>query len=256
MNDSDYKLLRSKESDTDLFHNIDLYYFLANKGNANAQYRLARNYIALQKYKDALEWGIKAAEQGQIDAMLLVARIYGYNLKKYRNIDEQIKWLEKAIALESSEACLNLACIYLRENEKYTNFERGLSLLKLAVEQYDLKEALYLLGMFDKCESKKWLILASEREHIRAIISLIDLLWEEGELQEAYRWILFAENLFKKQILNIEDEAEIQTKKAICYLNGWGVIKNIDKAKKYLRLAKKMELNNKAENLLKKISEN
>lgn len=254
MDDLEYKLLRSKESYTDLWPNIELYESLANQGNMNAQYRLARNYIALQKYNDALQWGLKAAEQGQVDAILLVARIYGYKLKKYRNTKEQIKWLEKAIFLGNSEAYLSLAYVYLLESEPYRNFEKGISILRLAVEKHDLTEALYLLGVFDKCESKKWLTLASKREHIRAIISLIDLMWKEEDFQEAYQWILFAENLFKKIIPDVEEEAEIQIKKAISYLNGWGVIKNIDKAKKYLRSAKKIKFDSKAENLLKEIS--
>ena len=179
MNDPNYTLAQAQESSTDLWLNIPLYNALAEQGNMDAQHRLAQNYIWLHKYTEALHWGLKAAEQGQIDAMLLIATIYGYNFKKYKNLKEQIKWLKKAVALKSIDAHIALAHTYLLaldEYSEYTDINKGISLLKCVVEQVDHPEALHLLSIFDKQNAKKWLILGSQKEQIRSIISLIELL--------------------------------------------------------------------------------
>lgn len=47
-----------------------------------------------QKYSEAVQQYIKAAEQGNVDAMYRIAYINGYGLNGWKNPDQAFKWYQ------------------------------------------------------------------------------------------------------------------------------------------------------------------
>lgn len=87
---------------------------LADKGIAVPQ-RLVGDYYYYEKDNDnkALEWYLKAAENGDAEAMTQAADIYGFKDKT----EEQKKWLLKAAEQNFADAEYALGSLYYSEND-------------------------------------------------------------------------------------------------------------------------------------------
>lgn len=85
----------TSEADT-----ADTYRAAAGKGDAKAQYRLARCYEngqgAVQDFAEARKWYEKSARQGFADAQHALATCHAYGMQVPQNYDEAIKWYRKA----------------------------------------------------------------------------------------------------------------------------------------------------------------
>jgi anti-anti-sigma factor len=83
------------ESDT-----ADTYRAAAGKGDAKAQYKLARCYEngrgVVQDFAEARKWYEKSARQGFADAQHALATCHAYGIQVPQNYDEAIKWYRKA----------------------------------------------------------------------------------------------------------------------------------------------------------------
>lgn len=68
----------------------------AEKGDANAQIRLATIHKAYGNHDEAMKWLIKAAEQGNITAMRMIAMIYYEGDGVTQDKAEGLRWFRKA----------------------------------------------------------------------------------------------------------------------------------------------------------------
>jgi predicted secreted protein len=77
---------------------------LAKQGNANAQYRLGKMFLAgegvRQNDNKAFKWTRKAAEQGHYNAMYSLSLMYAAGMGVARDNTEGEKWLRKAVKQE------------------------------------------------------------------------------------------------------------------------------------------------------------
>ncbi len=73
---------------------------LAEKGNAEAQLKLAKMYQegkgVAQNLQEAFNWARKAAEQGLAQAQLLLGQMYASGKGVAKDVKEATKWLQKA----------------------------------------------------------------------------------------------------------------------------------------------------------------
>jgi anti-anti-sigma factor len=78
----------------------DAYRAAAGKGDAQAQYRLARCYEngrgVVQDFSAARKWYEKSGRQGNADAQHALATCYAYGMQVPQDYDEAIKWYRKA----------------------------------------------------------------------------------------------------------------------------------------------------------------
>jgi TPR repeat protein len=83
------------ESDT-----ADTYRAAAGKGDARAQYKLARCFEngrgVEQDFAEARKWYEKSARQGLADAQQALAMCYAYGMQVPQDYDQAIKWYRKA----------------------------------------------------------------------------------------------------------------------------------------------------------------
>lgn len=96
---------RSSGSEPDT---ADAYRAAAGKGDAEAQYKLARCYEngrgVEQDFAAARKWYEKSARQGNADAQHALATCYAYGMQVTQDYDEAIKWYRKAAEQGHSEA--------------------------------------------------------------------------------------------------------------------------------------------------------
>lgn len=86
----------------------DAYRAAAGKGDAQAQYRLARCYEngrgVVQDFAAGRKWYEKSARQGNADAQHALATCYAYGMQVPQDYDEAIKWYRKAAEQGHCEA--------------------------------------------------------------------------------------------------------------------------------------------------------
>jgi uncharacterized protein len=73
---------------------------LAEKGNAEAQLKLAQMYqegkVVAQNLQEAFNWSKKAAEQGLAQAQLFLGQMYATGKGVAQDVKEATKWIQKA----------------------------------------------------------------------------------------------------------------------------------------------------------------
>ena len=111
----------------------------AKKGNAAAQYKLAKAYESgsngmSRNPSEALNWYRKAAEQGNADACYELGNCYYHGIFVYSNYDEGIKWYKKAAELGSADACWELGYCYEYGGKVYRNDEESFKWYHKAAE--------------------------------------------------------------------------------------------------------------------------
>lgn len=86
----------------------DTYRAAADKGDARAQYKLARCYEngrgVVQDFAEARKWYEKSARQGSADAQHALATCYAYGMQVTQDYDQAIKWYRKAAEQGHAEA--------------------------------------------------------------------------------------------------------------------------------------------------------
>jgi len=122
----------------------------AEQGHADAQYKIALNYLAGEGDKkdpvQAVIWLKKAAEQGHADAQYELGRCYMLGNGVAENKSQAISWFEKAVANGSGSAQSAQEIVGFKEIEQ--NSSIGSSTKHLVIEmQYELVKAGYKLSL-------------------------------------------------------------------------------------------------------------
>lgn len=122
---------------------------LAEKGDAEAQYRLGMLYRTKEHlhYKEAFRWLSKAAGQGHPSAQNAVGEMLRDGKKIQRNLKEAFKWFSLAAEQGDATACYNLAKAYGGGEGCKRNADLAMHWFQKAVEQGEWR-ALYYMGMF------------------------------------------------------------------------------------------------------------
>jgi len=130
------KLIENKQPRT--IRGVSIYKTMlsARNGNANAMKRIGDYHVRWNKsteaYKQALDWYLRAAEQGEPYAMGEIGRIYMDGLSGDCNYAKSRYWLEKALAIDCANyiAKANLAFIY---GDGYKMYDKSHQLFREAL---------------------------------------------------------------------------------------------------------------------------
>jgi len=182
----------------------DIWYPLAKKGNAEAQYYMS--WLGRNGISDGIakQWLIKSAEQGYAPALNKLGNnyIYANTYRGYKKDEKKgIDLLKQAVELGYPDSQLLLGTFYLKGKYVLKNTERGLSLITKAAEQNvasaqnDLGN-IYLRNSDVPINYKKafyWLKKAAEGDHPSAQVNL-GLMYINGHgtrksLKEAAYWV-------------------------------------------------------------------
>ncbi len=191
---------------------LGLYLKAADKGHAQAQYRLARLYYLgdgiPQDYKEAFKWAYKAVNQGERDAYLIMALLhyYGNGIEKDHKIARG--WLEKSIKKFDDD-----------KSEGTKNHSTALALLGKMVFYGEG-------GKKDKKQGMTYMHKANKYYHHRAQSQLADLYYDKGDLQNALIW-------YKRAALAGNRSA--QAILAQLYYLGKGITQDFDLARNFYR---------------------
>ena len=160
----------------------------AEKGHTWSQCRLGEFYkMGFNTYFDkvtgeardnveAEKWLRKAADHGLAEAQYLLARCYLDGIAVPQDYQEGLRWLNKSVAQNCAEAQYFLARLYMSG--------KGLS--------QDYREAI------------RWFIKASEQNHLLASLTIAECYQELGDLIEAFKWLMLAND----QDGSLEDDLE------------------------------------------------
>lgn len=209
----------------------------AEKGAAAAQRFVGDLYwdgrgIGRDRAKSVV-WYRKAADQGEAEAMLRLARAYGRDAGQgiERDYNEAADWCRKAVAKGNARAMGELGVFFLRghgvERDRAKArawFEKGaakgdaFSTFQLGEVERDRKQALVHYTR------------AAELGHARAFTRIGDahFLSKQRDSVTAVLWYRRAAS---------RKDAEGQRKLGLFYLRGWGVAMDASKARGYLRMA-------------------
>ena len=171
--------------DRDTLMAIQWYEKSADQCYAQAQYILAYIYENardnLKNSQRAFDLYKAAADQGFVDALYRMGRIYQYGIKDIvaKNDTIALKYYQQAVDSASTAAMLALGLYYYSENTHKT-----IDLLQRAAE-LEHPEAQYRLGLsymygikgiisINHAEAIKWLELAAQNGHIKACNELGD----------------------------------------------------------------------------------
>lgn len=202
------------------FEAVELFTFVANQGNAEAQFELGRCYWTgdgvTQNWYETIKWIKKSAEQNNPKALLLLGRLYEDANERDINRDylrnhyginepsiEAFKLYHEAVSKGNSTAMYDIASCY----------ERG-----VGVER-------------NSEEAVKWYKMYSEKEPngLEAVGRCYrDGIGVEKDIVEAIKW-------WRKAVDN--GCLGAATDIGICYYNGNGVIKNYNEAFMWFRKA-------------------
>jgi hypothetical protein len=131
----------------------------AEKGDANAQFELARMYARGQGVEtnmvEAMKWGRAAAEGGHSTAQLILGKNYLMGENVEQDYGEAEKWLRKAAEQNVAEAQLHLGYMYANGNGLPQNREMAVGLLqKVAASGSEFAEvARVRLGQLDPAKT-------------------------------------------------------------------------------------------------------
>ena len=204
--DTDYEKGMAADEEKDYELAAKSFQKSAERGNPNAQYKLAKYYANGQGVKEdpaeAVKWYRKAAEQGHADAQnyLGVAYFYGEGVEK--NQEEAVKWLLKA-AESGSDVAQNVVGNW---------YWRGM---------YGIKQ--------DPAEAVKWYRKAAEQGNPYAQSNLGEAYYNgegvEKNQEEAVKWYRKAAE---------QGNPTAQYNLGAVYFNGEGVEKNQEEAVKWI----------------------
>jgi TPR repeat protein len=197
----------------------------AEKGNAQAQFRLAEAYrMGLGTAPDmakAANWYRKAAEQGSAEAQLMLGLDYAHGDGVGTNTHEEVRWLRKAAEQGLARAQLDLGLCYLYGEGIDRDTVEAVHWIQKAAEQ-NLASAQYELG---KCyfeghgvskdieDGLAWTKKAAEQGFVLAEERLARCyVTGEGigkDYVQAYKWY----NLAAAQGTDIEDDVRVSLAK-------------------------------------------
>ena len=239
---------RRKELEEQLF---SLYKMSADQGYATAQTHLGSLYYrgayGIQRNEtEALRLLKLAANQGETDAQLKLGVCYISG----KNYAEAIKWLTIAAEDDNYEAQQALVFIYFSSNTGYKDYAKAVKYLKKAIQNKrtdnDINKIRFALGMIyfegghgiaeNRYESIKWLkevyshTKYGEELEFKACHYLSVLYLAEKDIEESAKWL-------ERAYAHGRVDNDLACTIASRYLEGEGVSKDKDKAKKFLNMA-------------------
>ena len=214
-------------------------YSAAIQDDINAQLDLGNYYLNDADKKDkktnlaeAAKWYLKAAEQGNADALYQLIKLSEQNSEIYNNLIDAIPSFRKAAEQGNADAQYQLGLIYERGfgDELHYNFLEADTWIRKAAEQGNVN-ALYHLGQaFEKGERNqeiiKWYYEAAEHGHETACFVLGKAYLHgscysikvKQNFNKAFKYLTCASAKRKLQIIG---------ELAVCYLCGLGVQRNL-----------------------------
>ena len=187
----------------------------------------------------AINWFTQAANNGNIQSMLHLGKIY-----KKNNIEEAMKWYKKAATLDDKKGAYTYA-FHLYQYK--IDWNESFTWMKLSAENKHVS-AQFLLGLFYKCgigtpvnheKAFYWFNLAAENGYEQSY-SHIGRYYLDGRIvktnyENAALWF---EKAITSQNENVRGEALYDY--GVLYLDGLGVCKNREKAIGYFVESKKL----------------
>lgn len=225
-----------------------LYETLVEKINGvHEQYNIASGYysgggLILDKSK-AAKWFKKAAEQGHANAQYVLGTQYFKGEGVEEDIIESIYWIKKAALQEHPEACYWLAELFRNGEFVQEDSSQAMHWYKKAIELghiESINKFAILLFELDRDDLEvntlfeKYFILKFARTEKEPNITMtLDYLKVDiSSIDEAVagNWYAYLSGYYGS-------EADVDAKLAEMYLNGDIVMKDLDRAERYLRCA-------------------
>ena len=142
---------------------------LAKKGDASAQYELARMYDDVRGVSKndstSVEWYIKAAEQGHVAAQAHLGYLYRFGIGSVnKNLFTAAQWYLKAANQGHVRAMSSLAHLYMKGEGVRQDFTKAIKLSSKAANQGDANAPYHLAQEFEMgkgvrqnlSEAKEW----------------------------------------------------------------------------------------------------
>jgi len=193
-----------------------------------AQKLLSEMYLGDYGFKDehkSVYWLKLAAEQGDIEAERLYGEmILNYNDKNVINTDSQeaVEWLRQAAAQGDIISMIDLAALLSEGDVIQSNTDFAFQMVASCVEIID--------GAIKKDESFLDDEMLSQVERIAQILTKLGIRFlSENNYEMAF-------HCFDRSV-ELKESGENCRWVGVCYKNGFGVKKDIKKAKKYLKKA-------------------
>lgn len=123
----------------------------AQNGDANAQHKLALNYLKKQENKKAFDWFLKAAKQDNVESQYYLGWMYHYGKGVTKDLVQAEKWYKKAVNQKHGPSMFLLATIYQSNEANFQNYEEALKLYRYLAENNNFSLAQGQLGeMYEK----------------------------------------------------------------------------------------------------------
>ena len=191
-------------------------------------------------YNKAVEWFLKAAEQGNVDAQYYLGECYYYGRGITKDYDKAVTWYKKAAKTGYAAAQNNLGECYYFGDGVTENHAEAVKWYRKAAEQgyaraqnnlgecYDFGDGITR----DHAEAVKWYLKAAEQGYSRAQNNLGDCNYKglgvTQDYAEAVKWYLkAAEQGYSRAQNNLGD----------CNYKGLGVTQDYAEAVKWYRKA-------------------
>lgn len=208
----------------------------AENGNAKAQYLIGWTHYKNENFKEAELWSLRAAEQEQVGAQLILGELYRKGLGGQKDLKRANNWYVKAAKQGNA-----IAQFYVgMKHDTEQNPKEAARWYRKAAEQ-EFLPAQRLLGKLyisgegvpkDFIEAGKWFKLAAEQGDADAQYNL-GVMHENGEgfqenIAEAAKWYQKAAE---------QGHGDAQYNLGLWYMNGNGVKKDVVLAYVLLNLA-------------------
>ncbi len=222
---------------------MEYYRKAAMEGLTEAQYNLALE-LARKQDPEAVDWYIKAFENGDLDAPLKLAVIYREGALVACDDEKALEYFRKAVELGNTEAMVNLALMYLRGDAVKQDVDEGLSLMEKAAENGNSAAANNMSVFY--CDGEY------VQKNIDMSISWAIKAMELGDcdqlLQYAFEYLEGSDDLKqdKEEAFRIftrcaeNGDMEGMEEVAFCYLNAEGTDKDQDKGIEWFEKAAKL----------------
>ena len=172
------------------------------KGHTYAEWMIGKIYLERGEKEDGINWLKKAAEHEAAQqesgcAQYYLGKMYLLGEDTERNIEEAVKWFEKASENGNQYAQYQLGKIYLTGINGNQNMKKALEWLKKSAEQNN-QYAQYMLGKIymngvgvekNLQEAVKWFEKSAEQENGYAQYYLGKIYLQSRDMEKAGEWI-------------------------------------------------------------------
>jgi TPR repeat protein len=204
-NDGSYVVFLKLSNDEETFYNVNVLQQKAINNDVDAQLILGLMYLDNDKDSDqdakvALKWLTKSAEQGDVNAQLMIANLLHEGKGVTKNETEAFKWFTQAAEGENPDAQYNLGLMYLEGDGVTRDVEEAYKWLKKSARQghsdaqLTIGNLLYEGKIFDKDikTATKLFRLAAKQNNIHAQMIMGEMYIREQNDKKALKWIKMA----------------------------------------------------------------